>query len=53
MRQELVYKLGELRIPAGGSNINIDISKFSLQPGVYFLRINSNERHSQIKLVIQ
>ncbi|HLL44104.1 MAG TPA: DNRLRE domain-containing protein [Segetibacter sp.] len=49
----IVYKLGEPRISAGGSNINIDISKFSLQPGVYFLRINSNERHNQIKLVIQ
>jgi len=47
------YNLGEVKIQPGGSNINIDISRFLLLPGVYFLRVKSYIRSDEMKLIIQ
>ena len=48
-----VYGVGEKRLSRGGSNISIDISKFSFVPGVYFLKIQSDVKTDVIKLLVQ
>ena len=48
-----IYNLGKIRIQTQNSDINIDISRFSLPPGVYFLKIISETKNDQIKLIIQ
>ncbi len=48
-----IYNLGKIRIQPGGSIMNFDISKFSLHPGVYFLRITSETKSEAIKLIVQ
>ena len=48
-----IYNLGKTRVQPGGSAIDIDISKFSLRPGVYFLKINSETKNEALKLIIQ
>ncbi|MEJ7680666.1 MAG: DNRLRE domain-containing protein [Segetibacter sp.] len=48
-----MYNLGKMRIQPGGSNINIDISKFSLRPGVYILKINSGTKSEEMKFIVQ
>jgi hypothetical protein len=48
-----MYNLGKIRVQPGGSPINIDISKFSLRAGVYFLKINSITKKEVMKLIIQ
>lgn len=47
------YDLGQIKIQPARSDINIDISKFSLPPGVYFLKINSETKNDEIKFIIQ
>lgn len=47
-----IYNLGKLRIQRG-SNMNIDVSRFSLRPGVYFLRITSPAKNEEMKIVVQ
>ena len=46
-----IFNLSKTRIQPG-SNINIDISKFSLPPGIYFLKINSETKNEEVKLII-
>ena len=48
-----IYNLGKIRIQPGESNINIDISNYSLSPGVYFLKINSGIKSDDLKLIVQ
>jgi len=48
------YDLGKTRLNEGGSTIKMDISRFSLKPGVYFLKINSNANKADVlKLLIE
>ena len=47
------YYLGKRRVQRGASNIDIDISKLSLRSGVYFLKINSETKNEELKLIIQ
>lgn len=47
-----MYNGGKTKVPAGGSIIDVDISKFSLPPGVYFLKIHSATKNEEIKLII-
>ncbi len=48
-----IYNIGNRIIQAGGSSINVDVSNLSLRSGIYFLRIISNTRSEEIKLLIQ
>ena len=45
------YNLGTSRIVHGSSTISFDLSKISLRPGVYFLKIKSETVSDQIKLI--
>lgn len=48
-----VYEIGEMKLPKGGSNMEVDISRFSLKPGFYYLRILSQKTKPElIKLVV-
>lgn len=48
------YDLGKISLKAGGSALDINISKISLTPGSYFLNIMSEKRkHDVIKLIVQ
>lgn len=47
-----LYNLGKIKI-AAGSNVSIDISRFSLPAGMYFLKIVSETKNDAIKLVVQ
>lgn len=46
------YNIGNLKIERG-STIGIDVSKFSLVPGVYYLKIKSEIVNDEIKLLKQ
>jgi N-acetylneuraminic acid mutarotase len=48
-----VYNLGKRRVQRGASDIAIDISNLSLRSGVYFLKINSETKNEELKLIIQ
>ncbi len=48
-----IYNMGKVRIQLGGSNIDFDISNFSLHTGVYFLKIKSETTSDQIKLIVE
>jgi N-acetylneuraminic acid mutarotase len=48
-----IFNIGNVTIPTGGSTINIDISRFNLHPGIYFLKINSGTKVEEMKLVVQ
>ena len=43
-----LYELGTSILPHGGSTIDVDISKLSLKPGLYFVRINSDTKSTDI-----
>jgi len=47
------FDIGKRRVKAGGSNISVDISRFSFNPGIYFLKIQSDTKTEIIKLVKQ
>jgi hypothetical protein len=47
------FDIGKRRVKAGGSNISVDISRFSFKPGIYFLKIQSDSKTEIIKLVKQ
>ncbi|MEO6328759.1 MAG: DNRLRE domain-containing protein, partial [Ginsengibacter sp.] len=48
------YKIGSPRLKPGGSNMEVNISKLSLNPGVYFLRIRSDAGKTEmIKMIIE
>jgi hypothetical protein len=47
------YEIGKVNLQAGGSNMEVDISKFSLKPGYYYLKITSDVRPVEvIKLIV-
>lgn len=46
------YDLGKARLN-GATSLNINISKYSLKPGIYLLRINSNNKEDVLKVMIQ
>jgi hypothetical protein len=49
-----VYEAGKIKLQRGGSNTQINISKLSLKPGFYYLRILSESHAAEmIKLVIE
>jgi hypothetical protein len=49
-----LYELGTSILPHGGSTIDVNISKLSLKPGLYFVRINSETKSTDVlKLLIQ
>jgi N-acetylneuraminic acid mutarotase len=47
-----IYNLGRIRIQPDAT-INMDISRFSLAQGVYFLKINSETINEKIKLIVK
>jgi hypothetical protein len=48
------YEIGKTILKPGGSNFDIDISRFALNPGVYSLRIHSDTGKADvIKLIVQ
>ena len=49
----IIYNLGTIRLVRGGQMVNFNISRFSLSPGVYFLRIKSATVNDEIKFVKQ
>lgn len=49
-----IYEIGEIQLPSGTSIIKTDISKFSLRPGFYYLRIlSANAKPELIKLIVE
>ena len=48
-----IYNAGTTKLSPGASNISVDISKFSLPAGVYFLRIHSKSINEQIKFIVR
>jgi hypothetical protein len=49
-----VYELGKMKLSSGGSDMDIDISRLSLKPGSYYLRIvSANSKPELIKLLVQ
>lgn len=48
-----VYNLGKRRVQRDASDIAMDISNLSLRSGVYFLRIYSETKNEELKLIIQ
>ncbi|HKG69712.1 MAG TPA: malectin domain-containing carbohydrate-binding protein, partial [Segetibacter sp.] len=48
-----IYEIGKVNLQPGGSNMEVDISKFSLKPGYYYLKITSDVRPVEvIKLIV-
>ena len=47
------FDIGKRRLKAGGSTVSVDVTKFSIRPGVYFLKIQSDTKTEIIKLVKQ
>jgi hypothetical protein len=49
-----MFELGRFNLRLGGSAMEVDISKLALRPGVYFLRMNFNERKTEVmKLIVR
>lgn len=48
-----IFDMGKIRVERGGSDVNIDISKLSLRPGIYFLRITSDTKSEEMKLIVK
>lgn len=48
-----IYSIGKVNTTSATSDVDVDIARFSLRPGVYYLKINSAIRNEQIKVVIQ
>jgi hypothetical protein len=43
-----VYKIGASHIQAGGATVEVDLSKFQLKPGIYYLKIISETRNTEV-----
>lgn len=52
-QQGRVYNIGNITLQPRNSTINVDISRFSLSAGVYFLKLQSNTIDDEMKLIIQ
>ncbi len=49
-----VYEIGKSRLKAGGANMEVNISRLALKPGVYMLKIIYDERKTEVvKLLIE
>jgi hypothetical protein len=48
-----MYNVGKTTVQPGATDINVDISKLALLPGVYFLKVNSKAMNEQVKLIVQ
>lgn len=48
-----ICNMGKYLIQSGGSDINVDISKLLLRPGIYFLKIALPTRNEEMKIIIQ
>lgn len=49
-----VYEVGKSRLRVGGTNMEVDLSRLGLKPGVYFLRMLYDERKTEmIKLLVE
>lgn len=48
-----LYNLGTVNLPAGGSTKEIDISKLSLKPGFYYLKVFSLTTSDILKLIVE
>ncbi|MCU7548260.1 DNRLRE domain-containing protein [Chitinophagaceae bacterium LB-8] len=49
-----VFELSKPSFIVSGSTMEVDVSKFNFKPGVYFLKINSRERKTEVvKLLIR
>ncbi len=46
-----VYNIGRTQLQRGGSNMQLDISRLSLKPGLYYLKVHSAGKTDIIKLV--
>ena len=48
------YEIGKVRLQTGGSNTQVNLSRLSLKPGLYYLRVVSDVRPVEaIKLIVQ
>ena len=47
-----VYELGSASIPAGGAKLEVDIAKQQLAPGVYFLRLTTEDHKTEIRKLL-
>lgn len=45
--------MSKIRVEPGGSDVNVDISKLSLRAGIYFLRITSDTKSEEMKLIVK
>ena len=49
-----IYELGKSQLKPGMYNMEIDISKLLLKAGIYFLRIHSDTKQTEIiKLIVE
>ncbi|WP_018615351.1 DUF7594 domain-containing protein [Segetibacter koreensis] len=49
-----MYEIGKMKLPKGGSNMEVDVSRLSLKPGFYYLWIQSVDKKPElIKLVVE
>jgi len=49
----VTYNIGKVKVERGGSTISLDISKYSLLPGLYFLKIQSETVNDEVKLIVR
>ena len=48
------YQLGKTSLNGGGTAIDLDISKLSLRAGLYFLKVTSENKNTEIiKLIVE
>jgi hypothetical protein len=48
-----VYNIGKISLNGGGTNMQTDISKLYIDPGIYFLKVTSaNKKSDLLKLII-
>ena len=48
-----IYQIGKTQLQPGGSHVAVDISKLSLKPGFYYLRIISATKTEIVKLIVE
>ena len=52
-QQGKIYNSLKINLQARQPNINIDISRLSLRPGVYFLKLHSNTIMNEMKIIVE
>jgi len=49
-----IYEIGKVKLPPGGAKVEANISKLSLKPEFYYLRIlSANTKPALIKLIVE